>query len=135
VPVHGGLVMVVGAFSFTGLRAAGGWHYPRGASPLPAELTAGARRSPEWHTACSVSGLPAGVCLVARGQPAVLTTVCGRAPGPVSSSRSRTASQLRRRGAPRRSRSILCPIGGPDPCAVGQTPVAARALQLPAMTS
>ena len=55
VPVRSGRVMIGGAFSFTVLKAAGGWEDPQGASSLP-ELTAGGRRSPEWHTACSVKG-------------------------------------------------------------------------------
>ena len=42
VPARSGLVMIGGAFSFSELKAVGGWQDQRGASLLPVEPTAGA---------------------------------------------------------------------------------------------
>jgi uncharacterized membrane protein len=42
VPIHSGLVMIGGAYSFSGLKAVGGWQDPRGAALLPVEPMAGA---------------------------------------------------------------------------------------------
>ena len=42
VPARSGLVMIGGAYSFSGLQAIGGWQEPRGASLLPVEPTVGA---------------------------------------------------------------------------------------------
>jgi hypothetical protein len=49
VPARSGLVMIGGAFSFSGLKAVGGWQDPRGASLLPVEPTAG-RTTPKCQT-------------------------------------------------------------------------------------
>jgi hypothetical protein len=121
-----------------------GWEDPRGTSSLPAELTAGGRRSPEWHTACSVrlGGLPVGVCLVPRGQPAVLRlqplAAVRRIPCP-GRVRGRPASARRIRfDAAARSCPISCLSGAPTLVQWDRLPSLLAAVvrpSLPAMTS
>ncbi|MGD0715300.1 MAG: glutamine amidotransferase [Gaiellaceae bacterium] len=71
VPTHSGLVMIGGAFSFSGLKAVGGWQDPRGAALLPVEPMSGA----------DDTEAPAGVRLVpAPDCPREFASLLGDAP-------------------------------------------------------
>ena len=71
VPARSGLVMIGGAFSFSGLKGIGGWGDPRGAALLPVEPMAGA----------DDVEMPAGVRVVPTGEcPAELAPVLADAP-------------------------------------------------------
>jgi uncharacterized membrane protein len=71
VPARSGLVMIGGAFSFSGLKAVGGWQDPRGAALLPVEPLAGA----------DDTEVPAGIRLVpTAGCPSELASLLSEAP-------------------------------------------------------
>jgi len=71
VPAMSGLVMIGGAFSFSGLKAVGGWQDPRGAAMLPVEPMAGA----------DATEVPAGVRLVATADcPSELASLLEQVP-------------------------------------------------------
>ena len=71
VPARSGLVMIGGAFSFSGLKAIAGWGDPRGATLLPVEPIAGADDTEK----------PAGVRVVPTDRcPAGLASVLAEAP-------------------------------------------------------